>query len=58
MKELKLPIIKDKKFSEPPVLSMDAYYEFVRFNLKHTFNRRAYNKWKKMIAVDAPFVLD
>ena len=57
MKELKLPIFKSKKFSEPPVLSMDQYYEFVKFNLKYTLNRKAYNKWKKLMAVDVLFVL-
>ena len=57
MKELKLPVIKTS-LSEPKTLSMDEYLKFVQFNLKHAFDRRAYAKWKKMLAVNVPFVLD
>ena len=56
MKKLKLPVIKEP-MSAPRTLSMDEYWEFVQFNLKYAFNRKAYAKWKKMIAVDVPFVL-
>ena len=57
MKKLKLPIIKDERFSEPPVLSMDEYYEFVMFNWKYCCDREAIREWKKLTAVDVPFVL-
>ena len=53
---LKLPIIH-KKMSVPRALSMDEYYEFVQFNLKHAFNKKTYAKWKKMLAVDVPFLI-
>ncbi len=47
MKKLKLPVIKGS-MSEHRTLSMDDYLEFVQFNLKHAFNRKAYAKWKKV----------
>ena len=56
MKKLKLPVIKEP-MSAPRTLSMDEYWEFVQFNLKYAFNRKAYAKWKKMLAVDVPFVI-
>lgn len=56
MKKLKLPVIKASQ-SRPKVLSMDDYLKFVQFNLKHTFDRKAYARWKKMLVVDAPFSL-
>ena len=56
MKKLNLPIIKIPE-TKPKVLSMDDYLKFVQFNLKHAFNKKAYAKWKKMSAVDAPFSL-
>ncbi len=54
MKKLKLPVIRGSQ-GEPRTLSMDDYLEFVQFNLKHAFNRKAYTKWKKMMAVNVPF---
>ena len=57
MKKLKLQIIRDDRFSESPVLSMDEYYEFVKFNLKYVVNRKAYDRLKKFTAIDVPFVL-
>ena len=55
MKDLKLPIIKGPT-KEPKPLSMDEYLEFVEFNLKHVpFDRKAYRKWKKLLAVNVPF---
>ena len=56
MKELKLPVIK-KPLSEPKALSMDEYLEFVQFNLKHAFDKKAYAKWKRMLSVNVPFSL-
>ena len=56
MKKLKLPIIKGP-LPEPSILSMDEYWEFVQFNLKYNFDKKAYAKWKKMLAVDVPFSL-
>ena len=56
MKDLKLPIIK-KIMSKPKVLSMDEYFKFVQFNLKHAFDKKAYARWKKMLIVDVPFSL-
>ena len=54
MKKLKLPVIKGP-LTGPRTLSMDDYLEFVQFNLKHAFNRKAYAKWKKMLIVNVPF---
>ena len=54
MKKLKLPILKNIP-SEPKILSMDDYFKFVQFNLKHAFDRKAYAKWKKILAVNVPF---
>lgn len=51
---LNLPIIREE-LSRPRPLSMDEYYEFVQFNLKYAFNKKAYAKWKKMLVVDVPF---
>jgi len=54
MKKLKLPIIK-QPLAPSRVLSMDDYLKFVQFNLKHAFDKKAYAKWKKMLAVNVPF---
>jgi hypothetical protein len=56
MKKLNLPIIKGA-LKEPRTLSMDEYLEFVQFNLRHAFDKRAYAQWKKMLAVNVPFSL-
>lgn len=56
MKKLKLPIIK-KPLSQARTLSMDEYLKFVQFNLKHAFDRNAYWRWKKMLAVNVPFFI-
>lgn len=56
MEKLNLPIIKGP-LPEPRVLSNDEYLKFVQFNLKHMFNKKAYLHWKKMLAVDVPFIL-
>ncbi len=57
MKKLKIPVIKTS-MPRPKILSMDDYLKFVQFNLKHTFDKRAYARWKKMLIVDAPFSLE
>lgn len=54
-KKLRLPSIKDAP-SKPKILSMDNYLKFVQFNLKYTFNKKAYSKWKQMLVVNVPFV--
>ncbi len=56
MKKLKLPVIKALGH-QPKILSMDDYLKFVQFNLQHTFDKRAYARWKKLLIVDAPFSL-
>jgi hypothetical protein len=56
MKELKFPIFK-VPLQQPKILSMDDYLKFVQFNLKYTFDRQAYARWKKMQIVDVPFRL-
>ncbi len=56
MKKLNLPIIKTP-LSQPKILSMDDYLKFVQFNLKYAFDKRAYAKWKKMLAVNVRFVI-
>lgn len=54
MKKLKLPVIK-KPIPEAKQLSMDEYLRFVTFNLTHCVDKKAGRKWKKMLAVNAPF---
>lgn len=56
MKELKLPIIKNLH-SDARILSMDDYLKFVQFNLRHAFDKKAYAKWKKILAVNVPFFI-
>jgi len=56
MDKLKLPIIKEQVF-ERKSLSMDEYVKFVNFNLKHTVDREANRRWKKMLFVNVPFRL-
>lgn len=57
MKKLNLPIIKNR-LPEPKSLSMDEYLRFVEFNLKYTSHcRKARNYWRKISAVNVPFVL-
>lgn len=57
MKKLKLPIIKGPT-GAPKILSMDEYLEFVQFNLKYTFDRKSYEKWKKLLSVNVPFRIE
>ena len=56
MNDFNLPIIKETKIQKR-ILSMDEYLEFVMFNVEHTLDRDAYEKWKKMSIVDVPFSL-
>ena len=56
MQELKLPIIKEPQLP-PKLLTMDEYLEFVDFNLQNTFDRVAYEKWKKLLSVNVRFSL-
>lgn len=56
MKKLNLPIIKTAA-SKTKILSMDDYLEFVKFNLRETFDKKAYAKWKKMSIVNTRFAL-
>lgn len=56
MKGLKLPIIKVPN-QRSKILSMSDYLKFVQFNLKYTFDRQAYAKWKRMQIVEVPFQL-
>lgn len=56
MGKLNLPVITEP-FPEPKCLSMNDYLKFVKLHLKYTFNKKAYQKWKKIIAVNVPFSL-
>lgn len=56
MNDFKLPIIKATQ-PQKRIFSMDEYLKFVQFNLKHTFDKKIYAKWKKMIVVNVPFSL-
>ena len=56
MEDLNLPIIKGPQ-CEPRVLSMEEYIDFVQFNLEIFFDKEAYWEWKKLMAVDVPFIL-
>lgn len=48
MKTLKLPIIHNNKSTKPRILTMNQYLKFVEFNLKQTFDKKAYLAWKKV----------
>jgi hypothetical protein len=54
MEKFKLPIIR-QPLPQPKSLSMDDYLRFVTLHLKYTFNRKVYQQWKKLQAVNAPF---
>lgn len=54
IKNLNLPIIR-RTMPDDKWLSMDDYLRFVHLHLKYTFNKEAYNQWKKMLAVNIPF---
>lgn len=56
MAKLNLPVI-ERPLPAAKSLSMDAYLRFVSFNIKFTFNKKAYRNWKKISAVNVPFVL-
>lgn len=56
MKKLKFPVIK-KPLPEPKSLSMDDYLRFVTFNIRNTFDKKAYRDWKRESAVNVAFVL-
>jgi len=56
MKDFKLPVIKGRSLNSK-VLSMDDYLKFVQFNLKQTFDKKAYTKWKKMLTVNVSFCI-
>ena len=56
MDDLNLPILKIEK-QEDKVLSMDEYFEFVKFNFENFFNQESYKKWKQLLIVDVPFKL-
>ena len=56
MEDLKLPPIHEPA-PPTPVLSMDDYLKFVEFNLKHNFDREAYEERKKKLAVNVRFSL-
>jgi len=56
MKKLKLPIVQTPR-RKAKKLSMDEYLQFVQFNLKHAFDKKAYAKWKRMSVVNVPFVI-
>ena len=56
MKKLNLPIMRGKG-PEAKWLSMDDYLKFVNLHLRYTFDRETNEQWKKMLAVDVPFVI-
>jgi len=56
MQDLNLPIDTEPQLP-PKILTMDEYLEFVDFNLRNTFDREAYAKWKELLSVSVPFSL-
>ncbi len=56
MDDLDLPVLVGNK-SNSKILSMDDYFEFVKFHLEHTFDRAAYKTWKELLTVDVTFSL-
>ena len=57
MNDFELPIIR-KTQNQKRILSMDEYLQFVQFNLQNMFDKKGYEEWKKMLAVDFPFSID
>ena len=57
MNDFKLPIIKETR-GQKRILSMDEYLKFIQFNLQNTFDKKGYEKWKKMLAVNVPFSIN
>jgi len=57
MKVLNLPIIKGKSSKSSRILSMDEYFKFIQFNLKQTFDKKSYLKWKRLMVVNVAFSL-
>ena len=56
MQKLKLPIVKGRR-PQGKSLSMNDYWKFVSFNLKHTYNKKDARYWKKKLAVSIPFTI-
>ncbi len=56
MKNLNLSIIR-RAMPDDKWLSMDDYLKFVNLHLKYTFNRKANQQWKKLLAVNVPFFI-
>ena len=56
MKKLNLPIIKGQ-LPASKWLSMDDYVRFVNLHLKYTLDRKTTRKWKRLSAVNVPFLL-
>jgi len=55
IEKFELPVIKEPSFSEPPQLSMDEYFEFVEWNLKHIVDPETIEYWAEVFRVDVPF---
>jgi hypothetical protein len=56
MEKLNLPIINAAERKKKALL-MDEYVEFVMFHLKHTYDKKASDWWKKKKRVKQRFVL-
>jgi len=56
MESLKFPIIKDR-LPGGKRLSMDEYVKFVFLHLKHTLNKKDYERNKRLTSVNTPFFI-
>ena len=52
--KLEFPVVKGE-FPARKSLSMDDYIRFVNLHLKYTFNRKSYERQKRLLAVNVPF---
>jgi len=56
MQKLNFPIIKGR-MPQGKCLSMNDYWKFVSFNVKHAYDKEDGRYWKKKLVVDIPFTL-
>ena len=56
MEKMKLPVVRNIPIKDK-WLSMDDYLKFVIFNLRYTSDGKTGRKWKRLLGINAPFVL-
>ena len=56
MEKMKLPAVRNIPIKDK-WLSTDNYLKFVIFNSRYTSDRKTGRKWKRLLGINAPFVL-